>query len=68
MRFTCDSRCWPKARLKNKIAERLAISAPTVATYIRRIYEKLHVRSRAAAIGKFSSLIKGLGASAPKES
>jgi len=44
--------------VNKEIAERLAISAPTVATYIRRIYEKLQVRCRAAAIGKFSSLIK----------
>ncbi|MBP9902256.1 MAG: response regulator transcription factor [Verrucomicrobiota bacterium] len=44
--------------VNKEIADLLAISGPTVATYIRRIYEKLHVRSRAAAIGKFSSLIK----------
>jgi DNA-binding NarL/FixJ family response regulator len=44
--------------VNKEIAERLAISAPTVATYIRRIYEKLHVHSRAAAIGRFSSLLK----------
>lgn len=41
--------------VNKEIADRLAISAPTVATYIRRIYEKLQVHSRAAAIGKFSS-------------
>ena len=44
--------------VNKEIADRLAISAPTVATYIRRIYEKLHVHSRAAAIGKFSSLTR----------
>jgi DNA-binding NarL/FixJ family response regulator len=42
--------------VNKEIADRLAISVPTVATYIRRVYEKLHVHSRAAAIGKFSSL------------
>ena len=52
--------------VNKEIADRLAISAPTVATYIRRIYEKLQVHSRAAAIGKFSSLIKGHRAGVPK--
>ena len=47
--------------VNKEIADRLAISAPTVATYIRRIYEKLQVHSRAAAIGKFSSLRKDSG-------
>ena len=42
-----------------EIAERLELSAPTVATYIRRIYDKLHVHSREAAIGKFSLLTIG---------
>lgn len=45
--------------VNKEIAARLNVSAPTVATYIRRIYEKLQVHSRAAAIGKFSSLLKG---------
>lgn len=49
--------------VNKEIADRLAISAPTVATYIRRIYEKLQVHSRAAAIGKFSSLTKGRSSS-----
>lgn len=43
--------------LNKEIADRLNLSPPTVATYIRRIYEKLQVHSRAAAIGKFSSLL-----------
>jgi DNA-binding NarL/FixJ family response regulator len=37
-----------------EIAEALGISVPTVNTYIRRIYEKLHVQSRAQAIAKFA--------------
>jgi DNA-binding NarL/FixJ family response regulator len=45
--------------VNKEIADRLAISAPTVATYIRRVYEKLHVHSRAAAIGKFTTLVRG---------
>jgi DNA-binding NarL/FixJ family response regulator len=41
-----------------EIADRLGLSAPTVATYLRRVYEKLHVHCRAAAIGKFSTLLQ----------
>ena len=42
--------------VNKEIADRLSLSEPTVATYIRRIYEKLHVHSREAAVGKFSLL------------
>ena len=42
--------------LYKEIAERLNISGPTVNTYIRRMYEKLHVRSRAQAVAKFAHL------------
>jgi DNA-binding NarL/FixJ family response regulator len=45
--------------VNKEIADRLSISTPTVATYIRRVYEKLHVHSRAAAIGKFTTLLRG---------
>jgi DNA-binding NarL/FixJ family response regulator len=45
--------------VNKEIADRLTLSSPTVATYIRRIYEKLHVHSRAAAIGKFTTLVRG---------
>lgn len=37
-----------------EIAESLNISVHTVCTHIRRIYEKLHVRSRAQAIAKYT--------------
>jgi DNA-binding NarL/FixJ family response regulator len=47
--------------VNKEIADSLALSSPTVATYIRRIYEKLHVHSRAAAIGKFTTLVGGKG-------
>jgi len=40
--------------LYKEIAELLKISGPTVNTYIRRIYEKLHVRSRAQAVAKYT--------------
>jgi len=39
--------------LFKEIADSLAISVPTVSTYIRRIYEKLHVRSRSQAIATY---------------
>ena len=42
--------------LYKEIAEALTISVPTVNTYIRRIYEKLHVRSRAQAVAKYAHL------------
>ena len=42
--------------LYKEIAESLRISVPTVNTHIRRIYEKLHVRSRSQAITKFTHI------------
>jgi DNA-binding NarL/FixJ family response regulator len=45
--------------VNKEIADRLSLSTPTVATYIRRIYDKLHVHSRAAAIGRFSPPLRG---------
>ena len=45
--------------LYKEIAEALAISLPTVNTYIRRIYEKLHVRSRAQAVAKYAHIPLG---------
>ena len=42
--------------LYKEIAEALHISIPTVNTHIRRIYEKLHVRSRSQAIAKFTHI------------
>lgn len=38
--------------LYKEIAEQLTIGVNTVSTYVRRIYEKLHVRSRAQAVAK----------------
>ncbi len=42
--------------LYKEIAEALHISGPTVNTHIRRIYEKLHVRSRSQAVAKFTHI------------
>jgi DNA-binding NarL/FixJ family response regulator len=42
--------------LYKEIADHLKIGVPTVNTYIRRIYEKLHVRSRSQAIAKFAHI------------
>jgi DNA-binding NarL/FixJ family response regulator len=39
--------------LYKEIADNLGITVATVVTYIRRIYEKLHVRSRAQAVAKY---------------
>lgn len=45
--------------LYKEIADRLNISVPTVNTYVRRVYEKLHVRSRAQAVAKYAHLTAG---------
>lgn len=42
--------------LYKEIAEAIGISLPTVNTYIRRIYEKLHVHSRAQAVARYANL------------
>ena len=42
--------------LYKEIAESLSISVPTVNTYVRRMYEKLHVRSRSQAVAKYAGI------------
>lgn len=42
-----------KGHLIKEIAEQLGINFVTVRTYIRRIYEKLHVHSRSQAVAKY---------------
>lgn len=45
-----------KGFLYKEIADQLGISTHTVNSHIRRIYEKLHVRSRAQAVAKYRGL------------
>ena len=45
--------CLAKGFLYKEIADNLGISYETVHTYIRRIYEKLQVRTRTEAVAKF---------------
>ena len=42
---------------EKQIADRLGISQHTVHTYIRRIYEKLHVHSHAQAVAKYAEQV-----------
>ena len=42
-----------KGHRSKEIAEELGIGVGTVNTYVRQIYEKLHVRSRAEAVARF---------------
>jgi DNA-binding NarL/FixJ family response regulator len=42
--------------LYKEISDNLGISVATVNTYIRRIYEKLHVRSRSQAVAKYGHI------------
>jgi DNA-binding NarL/FixJ family response regulator len=45
--------CLSRGLMYKEIAEKLGISYETVHTYIRRIYEKLQVRTRTEAVAKF---------------
>ena len=45
--------------LYKEIVDMLHISVSTVNTHIRRIYEKLHVRSRSQAVAKFTNIPTG---------
>jgi len=45
--------------LFKEVADRLNISVHTVNTYVRRIYEKLHVQSRAQAVAKYAHSVVG---------
>lgn len=45
-----------RGHMYKEISESIGISMPTVNTYIRRIYEKLHVHSRAQAVALYADL------------
>ena len=45
--------CLAQGFLYKEIADKLGISYETVHTYVRRIYEKLQVRTRTEAVAKF---------------
>jgi len=42
-----------RGQLIKEISDQLGINFVTVRTYIRRIYEKLHVHSRSQAVAKY---------------
>jgi DNA-binding NarL/FixJ family response regulator len=42
-----------QGHVTKEIAGQLQVSIPTIKTYIRRIYEKLHARSRGEAVAKY---------------
>jgi RNA polymerase sigma factor (sigma-70 family) len=45
--------CLAQGFLYKEISDKLGVSYETVHTYIRRIYEKLQVRTRTEAVAKF---------------
>jgi DNA-binding NarL/FixJ family response regulator len=45
--------CLAKGLTYNQTADQLGVSIDTVRTYIRRVYEKLHVQSRTEAVAKY---------------
>jgi DNA-binding NarL/FixJ family response regulator len=47
--------CLAKGYTYKLIADQLGISIDTIRTYLRRIYEKLHVQSRTEAVAKYLS-------------
>jgi DNA-binding NarL/FixJ family response regulator len=47
--------CLAKGLTYKEIADQLDISIDTIRTYLRRIYEKLHVQSRTEAVAKYLS-------------
>jgi len=48
-----------KGQLYKEIAAHLAISENTVRTYVKRIYEKLHVQTRTEAVAKYRDQLPG---------
>jgi DNA-binding NarL/FixJ family response regulator len=49
-----------------EVADKLEIRMPSVKTYVRRMYEKLHVCSRTQAVAKYAHLEAGQASSKPR--
>jgi len=45
--------CFAKGLTYKQTADQLSISIDTIRTYVRRVYEKLHVQSRTEAVAKY---------------
>lgn len=45
--------CLAKGLTYKQIADQLGIRVPTIRSYLRRIYEKLHVQSRSEAVARY---------------
>ena len=45
--------CLSKGLTYKQISDQMGISVTTIRTYLRRIYEKLHVRSRSEAVARY---------------
>jgi DNA-binding NarL/FixJ family response regulator len=45
--------CFAKGMTYKQTADHLSISIDTIRTYVRRIYEKLHVQSATEAVAKY---------------
>jgi DNA-binding NarL/FixJ family response regulator len=46
--------CLARGLTYKQTADQLSVRIDTVRTYVRRIYEKLHVQSRTEAVAKYS--------------
>jgi DNA-binding NarL/FixJ family response regulator len=47
--------CLSNGLTYKQVADKLGITIPTIRSYLRRVYEKLHVQSRTEAVAKYMS-------------
>jgi DNA-binding NarL/FixJ family response regulator len=47
--------CLANGLTYKQVADKLGITIPTIRSYLRRVYEKLHVQSRTEAVAKYMS-------------
>jgi DNA-binding NarL/FixJ family response regulator len=59
--------CLAKGYAYKQISDELEVSMDTTRTYIRRIYEKLHVHTRTEAVVRFLGSSSGAAGSATHE-